>query len=259
MSTEDKIWFSASEIKKLGAASIARLPSSERGARQRMQREKWLSRTVPGKGGRGGLKTEFQPPVEILKTIHDFLDKNPDFFKEKQGSAKEYTNKPSKPLITDSGKNSGLEINDHLPQPASLKDFVFVPQYDVRASAGHGSLIHSEQIVDHLAFKKAWVRSELDCCEKNLALITVKGDSMEPTLSHRDLILIDLRKNQITDNAIYVLQYDGALLVKRIQRKMDGAIIIKSDNPEYENEKLSAKQANLLNVLGMVVWHGRKM
>ena len=219
-------------------------------------RSKWKTREVECQGGRGGVRTEFLPPQEMQESIRAFLNKNPGFFDK----GKEYKQAaPAKPLVTGSGLSSALEVNDHHPHPASLADFVFVPQYDVRASAGHGSIVHSEQIVDHLAFKKAWISSSLGCNEKDLALITVKGDSMEPTLSSNDLILIDLRKNKITENAVYVLQYDGSLLVKRIQRRMDGSVIIKSDNPEYENEQLNRDQADQLKVLGLVVWYGRKM
>lgn len=172
--------------------------------------------------------------------------------------AKDYIEHATKILTTGSGKPAHA-INENIPHASALSDFVFVPRYDVKASAGHGSLIHSEQIVDHLAFKKSWVRTQLGCTETDLALITVKGDSMEPTLSPNDLILIDLRKNYVADNAVYVLQYDGSLLVKRIQRLMNGSVIIKSDNPEYKIEELSADQAKKLNVLGVVVWYGRKM
>ncbi len=164
-------------------------------------------------------------------------------------------------IVSGSGKHGGLLLEDSQAMDSRhfSDDFVLVPKYDVHASAGHGAVVHSEQIVDYLAFKKAWIKSTLGCGEKDLALITVKGDSMEPTLSSDDLILVNLRKNQIADNAVYVLQYDGSLLVKRIQRLMSGSVIVKGDNPEYRAEELSADQAGLLRVFGMVVWYGRKM
>ena len=40
---------------------------------------------------------------------------------------------------------------------SSMEGFVLVPRYNIEASAGGGSIIHSEQIVDHLAFKADWV------------------------------------------------------------------------------------------------------
>lgn len=137
--------------------------------------------------------------------------------------------------------------------------FILVPHYEVQASAGNGSLVHSEQIVDYLAFKADWVRNTLGVAQKDLALISVKGDSMEPELSNEDLILVDMRKNRVEDNAIYVLQFDGTLLVKRIQRKLDGSMHVMSDNPRYEAEVVSADRAADLHVLGRVVWSGRRM
>ncbi|MRR33189.1 helix-turn-helix transcriptional regulator [bacterium] len=138
-------------------------------------------------------------------------------------------------------------------------DFVLVPRYEVSASAGGGALVHSEQIVDHLAFRSEWVRSALDVSVKDLALISVKGDSMEPTLSNGDLILVDTSTRKVEDNAIYVLRYNGALMVKRIQRKIDGSLIIKSDNLVYEPEMVSGEAVNELHVVGRVVWSGRRM
>ena len=137
--------------------------------------------------------------------------------------------------------------------------FILVPHYEVQASAGNGSLVHSEQIVDYLAFKADWVRNTLGVAQKDLALISVKGDSMEPVLSNEDLILVDMRRNRVEDNAIYVLQLNGSLLVKRIQHKLDGSLNVMSDNPRYEAEVVSTEHAADLRVLGRVVWSGRRM
>lgn len=138
-------------------------------------------------------------------------------------------------------------------------EFLLVPRYEVSASAGGGAVIHSEQLVDHLAFRSEWVRSALDVSVKNLALISVKGDSMEPTLSNGDMILIDTGTRRVEDNAIYVLRYEGSLMVKRIQRKIDGTLVIKSDNPVYEPEMVKGAAIDDLCVVGRVVWSGRRM
>lgn len=119
--------------------------------------------------------------------------------------------------------------------------------------------MHSEQVVDYLAFKADWVRNTLGVAQKDLVLISVKGDSMEPALSNEDLILVDMRKNRVEDNAIYVLQLNDTLLVKRIQHKLDGSLHVMSDNARYETEIVSAEGAVDLNVLGRVVWCGRRM
>ena len=136
--------------------------------------------------------------------------------------------------------------------------FVMVPRYDVRASAGTGAVIHSEIIVDHLAFKQAWV-TQMGLSKKDLALIEVQGDSMEPTLVQSDLILIDLRESKLNANGIYAIQHAGNLFVKRIQLKFDGSVVIKSDNPNYDAETLTPAEAEALVVVGRVAWFGRQL
>lgn len=164
------------------------------------------------------------------------------------------------PGVTREPAQKYLVIKNDPVATSSVPDgFILVPHYEVHASAGGGALVCSEQIVDYLAFKADWVRNTLGVSQKDLALISVKGDSMEPALSNDDLILVDMRRNRVEDNAIYVLQLNSTLLVKRIQHKLDGSLHVMSDNPRYEAEVVSAESAGDLMVLGRVVWSGRRM
>lgn len=137
--------------------------------------------------------------------------------------------------------------------------FVQIPRYEVSASAGGGSLIHSEQIVDHLTFRADWVRNALGVSPSSLALINVKGDSMEPTLANGDVILIDMTLNGFDDNAVYVLRLNGTLLVKRVKRNFDGSVLVSSDNTMYPPDTIKNDVIDTLNVVGRVVWCGRRM
>lgn len=138
-------------------------------------------------------------------------------------------------------------------------EFVMVPRYNVRASAGGGAVVSSEQVVDYLAFRTDWIKVSLGVPKESLALISVIGDSMEPTLTHGDLVLIDLRTTSFQDNGIYALSLNNALLVKRIQKKIGGTVIVKSDNPMYEPDVIGAEQMDALGIIGKVVWSGRRM
>jgi phage repressor protein C with HTH and peptisase S24 domain len=174
------------------------------------------------------------PDVNILlKILEVFSDINPSW------------------LLTGTGPKIRTE-----PTP---EGFVMFPRYEIEAGAGPGRCIQSEQIVDFVSFREDWVRSFLRVPRQNLALLSVKGDSMNPTLSDGDMILVDLRAGRIEDSAIYVLEFDDALLVKRIQRKLDGSIVIKSDNPLYETEVLTRDRAQSLRIIGRVIWSGRRM
>ncbi len=55
---------------ELAAMKLPGLPTSERRINDRARKENWVSRQVPGKGGKGGLRTEYQPPKSIQELIH---------------------------------------------------------------------------------------------------------------------------------------------------------------------------------------------
>jgi phage repressor protein C with HTH and peptisase S24 domain len=136
--------------------------------------------------------------------------------------------------------------------------YVMVPRYDVTASAGPGALVTSEQVVDYLAFKVEWIkRMALEASQ--LALITVMGDSMYPTIRDGFLLLVDLRQREVKMDAIYILRFDSELVAKRLQRLFDGGIRIKSDNSAYDEQVVPADQVQRLNIVGKVVWGGGKM
>jgi transcriptional regulator with XRE-family HTH domain len=143
-------------------------------------------------------------------------------------------------------------IYHDLPAVAPL-GYVTVPRYEVSASAGAGALVHSEQIVDHLAFKADWLKVSLGLSPNNVAVISVIGDSMEPYLAEGDLIMVDLGIHSVENNAVYVLQFGDSLLVKRVQVKLDGEVIVKSDNPRYETESFRGASAEQLRVVGRMV------
>jgi len=106
---------------------------------------------------------------------------------------------------------------------------------------------------------KDWVKNALGVSRKDLVLISVKGDSMQPTLSEGDLILVDTAVREFEDSAIYVLRKGDGLFVKRVHHKLDGTIIVKSDNQHYEPETYGPESAPAVQVVGRVVWVGRKL
>lgn len=136
-----------------------------------------------------------------------------------------------------------------------MDDFTLVPQYAVTASLGAGREIVSEQIVDHLAFKTEWLRSAMGLNPGKCALITAKGDSMEPAIGDGDLLLLDLRELRTLDPSVYVLRHEDSLYAKRVQRLTDGQLRIISDNKFYEPETVDPQD---VEIIGRVVWIGSK-
>jgi phage repressor protein C with HTH and peptisase S24 domain len=141
-----------------------------------------------------------------------------------------------------------------------LSEFVLVPRYDVEATAGQGAVIHSEQIVDHLAFRADWVHHDLCADPKRLILVSAVGDSMEPTIRSGDLLLVDRSKEKMKADGIYLVNVNDGLMVKRVEQQMDGSWVVRGDNATVSREqKIAADDAYRLRLIGRVVWVGRKL
>ena len=142
--------------------------------------------------------------------------------------------------------------------PAAADAPVRVPQLDVGASAGAGAFPGDERPRSHIAFEPAWLR-RIARDPKQLSTILVQGDSMLPTLSDGDEILVDRGdgSGRLRDG-IYVLRIDGALMVKRLARSpVGGRVTIKSDNPDYPSWPDCPLDG--VDVVGRVIWVGRKL
>jgi len=139
-------------------------------------------------------------------------------------------------------------------------DYAMIPLYDLAAAAGSGITVNSEDIIDSLAFKKTWLKNTLNTSPDDLYLISIEGESMEPTLRPGDLILIDRIDSTAKRDGIYVIRIDDALLVKRIQRLPGNIIKVSSDNPTYEPFQINiADKREDIAIIGRVVWTGRRV
>ncbi|MFN7611436.1 MAG: helix-turn-helix transcriptional regulator [bacterium] len=131
---------------------------------------------------------------------------------------------------------------------------VLLPLLEARAAAGNNGGLRSDHLVDFIAFSESFLKQTLRRSPQNLALLTASGDSMDPTIRDGDLLLVDTSARRIEGSFIYVLAIGGGLLVKRIDLRRDGSVILKSDNPKYAAEEVPAVETPTLQVLGQVVW-----
>lgn len=134
-----------------------------------------------------------------------------------------------------------------------------IPHYAVQASAGGGSLVEAEPIEQHLTLSREWLTRE-GIISKDLIGIYARGDSMEPTITGGDSLLIDREKNMVgSEGGIYVINYEGELFVKRVQKLLDGRIAVTSDNKNHMSIEISKHDLERLKIIGRVVWFGRKL
>lgn len=143
---------------------------------------------------------------------------------------------------------TGQKVNHNEPDN---DEFAKIPVYDVEASAGHGSFFNGENVLYHMAYRKEWIRNR-GLNIKDLGIIVIKGDSMEPTLNDRESILINQAETEPKDGHIYVVRSDDVLWVKRVQRLPNHQVLLLSDNKFYPPITIDLKTDNF-QVIGKVV------
>ena len=85
-----------------------------------------------------------------------------------------------------------------------------------------------------------------------LLAITVRGERMEPALYEGDVIVVNTRDTTLTDGAVYVVNYEGEVVVKRMMRDA-GQWWLTSDNADQRKfHRKLCKGAECL-VIGKVV------
>lgn len=137
-------------------------------------------------------------------------------------------------------------------------EWVFVPLFDVYASAGHGSIGASEDVESMRPFTRAYIRDRLGIRHNRLCLVRVAGDSMEPQIHSGDVVMVDRQDAGAAIDGPHLVRIDGALMVKAVQRKPGGRVRVSSQNPAYEPFEviLGTTDDKDFEVLGRVRWAG---
>ena len=142
--------------------------------------------------------------------------------------------------------------------PAPMRDgLIEIPVLNADASAGFGAIAESETAHTRFGFDERWLARLTRAKSASLSIIHVLGDSMEPTLSDGDEVLVDAsdQGSRLRDG-IYVLRADDALVVKRVTLKPGGRkITISSDNSAYPS--WDDVDRSEIQVVGRVIWFGR--
>ena len=132
-----------------------------------------------------------------------------------------------------------------------------VPWLAAHPSAGPGALDSDDRALGELGLPAAYLRS-IGGQPGQVSAVTVRGDSMAPTLADGDLILVDhgAASRPLVDG-IHVLRQDGALIVKRLAREVGGRWSVASDNPAVPDQ--TGVATTTLAIVGRVLWFGRSV
>ena len=158
----------------------------------------------------------------------------------------------------DIDQDKGLGLIEVWDKPEDLPHnaYALVPRVAVQLSAGAGNGHQGEDELPPLAFRADWLQKKNVTHKANLRTCDVRGDSMEPFLMDEDTILIDTGQIEVEDNAVYAIRYLDDLRIKRLSRRFDGGLLIRSDNSRYPDEALNPQEAEQIHIIGKLIWRG---
>lgn len=120
-------------------------------------------------------------------------------------------------------------------QSIVMSDTVAIPQLDVSGSCGFGDAVEDfVSLVRMIRVSLSFLR--IYCPGANnhaLHIITCRGDSMEPTLSDGDTVIVDASQTHPTSEGVYAVVLNGCVFVKRIQFLQNSYRLL-SDNKRYD-------------------------
>ena len=156
-------------------------------------------------------------------------------------------------------KASAAHSGSKAPSPLHSNDYVAIPYLAIDELDNREKAMGHDPENQPVCFLHSWITKNLRSAPVNLRVFIISGDSMEPTLCHNDLVLVDTVNKNPTQPGVFVL-FDGyGLAAKRVERVMNAAsprIRILSDNPQYSIYERSPSEAG---IIGRVVWFSRRI
>lgn len=158
--------------------------------------------------------------------------------------------RPSNVVSTDFSRSARVTNGD-----------ILIPQYDIRASMGHGQVpadyveaIRNVVISESLLQDKGVTYSS----PYHLAVITGWGQSMEGTINDKDPVIVDRGVNEYIGDGVYVITWAGHLFIKRLELAGENQLELISDNPNHKDRIVSMDEVTI-HAKVLLVWNARKL
>lgn len=156
----------------------------------------------------------------------------------------------------DGAEHGGAAEVDYY-RPGVVGDEVWIAHYDVRAAMGGGQIPHDypEMLQDVRVSPQHLREMGVDFVEHyNLKVVTGWGQSMAPTIKHRDPLLVDISIREFVGDGIYMFSWDSHLYIKRLQWMGEDRLKMISDNPHHPPETIRAEDT-YIQARVLLVWN----
>ncbi len=175
-------------------------------------------------------------------------------------------------MLTTQGKGLPSEVRDRIvaaaelpsnvvtadfSRPGLVGDEIRIAHYDIRGAMGDGQkpADYPEMLKDIRVSQKHLRELGVEYEDYNyLKLVTGWGQSMEPTIKHRDPLIVDISIRDFVGDGIYLYVWDDLLYIKRVQVADTDHFEIISDNARHTPKRIRRDDTHIMARV-LLVWN----
>ncbi|WP_223533460.1 MULTISPECIES: XRE family transcriptional regulator [unclassified Pseudomonas] len=165
--------------------------------------------------------------------------------------------------IADAVQETAVEVSGgnvvvgDFSRPGLVGDEVWIAHYDIRAAMGGGQIAadYPEMFQDVRVSPKHLRELGVDFEEHyHLKIVTGWGQSMEPTIKHRDPLIVDVHIREFVGDGIYLFSWDDHIYIKRLQVADEDHFEMISDNTRHKDRMIS-RDMTFIQARVLLVWN----
>jgi len=153
--------------------------------------------------------------------------------------------------------DQGNVITLDFSRPGLVGDEVRIAHYDVRAAMGNGQATHDyPEMLKDIRVSPSHLRELGVEFEEHfhLKVVTGWGQSMEPTIKHRDPLIVNINVRDFVGDGVYLFVWDDLLYIKRLQVADEEHYEMISDNPRHK-DRLIRRDMTYIQARVLLVWN----
>lgn len=100
-----------------------------------------------------------------------------------------------------------------------------------------GPLSERERLTLDTPGRAAWVAAIIHDLADEVAgcdPLKMRGDDMEPLIHDGDTLFVDYTTQRIIGNGIYVVEYDGRVMVRTVENRIGAGLVLSCENRKYQ-------------------------
>ena len=182
-----------------------------------------------------------------LVEIAQLLQVNPSWLASGQGPRKAGAD------IDEVKASDQIVVWENLADLPPDENRAWIDRYDLMCSAGSGIVQWEIRQKRALPFTVDFFKA-IGSKPEHCRLANARGNSMEPFLFDRDMIMIDISKTAVRDGNIYAVRFEEETLVKQLFKQAGGALMLHSYNAKYPDRIVPASDETSFQVIGQVIY-----